>query len=195
MARCRPPAAQAPPAARSTSGSTSSRCAMSGASRRPGRSSRSYLARKLRERGWDGERRRADRRGASSSGWPGSAMSTMPPSRWPRPVAGQRGYGARRVRQSAARGRRWRGRTSAGAATAGRGRARSRPRCVSPGAGGSGRLPQASADRKEREKRSAAMIRAGHGFALARAIVDARAGRRVDARAIWPKIAGAARCR
>ncbi len=61
-----------------------------------------------------------------------------------------------------------------------RGKVRSTRRCVSPSEGGSAPTPAEQADMKGRERALAAMIRAGHDFAVARAIVRMTPGEPLD---------------
>ena len=160
--------------------STSWRCAMSSGSRRRGPSFAIYLARKIRERGWNGDAR-ARPRGASPTGSPSSAMSTTRPMRSTK----ARALTGPRLRQAAA-GRR--SCASAGVEDADGEAARSHAdeeavaaalrfaerRRLGPFAA----LPRR--DPRDREKALAAMIRAGHGFALARAILELAPGAEID---------------
>ncbi len=130
---------------------------------------RSYLDRKVRERGWDGERPPdpdAVAHRLAALGYIDDAAYALSKSRG---LTG-RGYGARRVEQSL---------RSAGVAEADSAEARDHARA--------GRIESAvrfaerrrlgpfaseAADRQARERALAAMIRAGHRFDLARAILD-----------------------
>ena len=137
-----------------------------------------YLSRKLRERGWDGpgeppvgdlvER-------LALSGLVDDAAFAMAKSR----SLGERGYGAGRVRQAL----RAAGIEEADAAEAREladGQAASaalrfaRRRRIGP-------FAAARADPKSREKALAAMVRAGHGFEIARRLVDCEPGQAIDA--------------
>ena len=124
------------------------------------REAAAYLARKLRERGWDGRRRAAARRAGRADGG-ASAMSTTAPSPRPAPprcpgAAMARGGSTRRCAPpgSARRMRPRRGRS--------RPTAPGRRRCASPNGAGSARSRPREADRPAREKALAAMLRAGH---------------------------------
>ena len=148
-----------------------------------------YLQRKVRERGWDGGRRpptsTAIAERFAAQGYVDDAAYALSKSR---SLTG-RGYGARRVEQSL----RTAGVDEEDAAAGARacaGRIASRPRCASPSAAGSGRSRARPADRKARERALAAMIRAGHGFGLARAIVDLPPGAEIDVEAAWPTMSG-----
>jgi regulatory protein len=138
----------------------------------------SYLDRKLRQRGWDGtgeppveglvER-------FARSGLVDDAAFALSKSR----SLSERGYGARRVRQAlhaagieeedavAAR-------ELAAAEAANAALRFARRRRIGPFAG-------SRADAKERERALAAMVRAGHGFEIARRLVDCEPGEAVDA--------------
>lgn len=130
---------------------------------------RSYLARKLRERGWDDGPQpdlEAIAERFASQGYVDDAAYALAKSR---SLTG-RGYGARRVEQSL----RIAGVEEADAAPA-RDQARSDRVAAAARFAERRRLgPFASepADRQSRERALAAMIRAGHGFGLARAILD-----------------------
>lgn len=137
-----------------------------------------YLSRKLRERGWDGpgeppvgelvER-------FARSGLVDDAAFAMAKSR----SLGERGYGAGRVRQAlraagiedadAAEARELADEQAASAALR-----FARRRRIGP-------FAAARADPKSREKALAAMIRAGHGFEIARRLVDCEPGEAIDA--------------
>lgn len=138
---------------------------------------RDYLRRKLRERGWSG------------SGEPDLAalieriaeLGYVDDAAFARAKAGAlgaRGYGARRVKQalsqagvSEADGEEARAVAADGAVDAALRFARRRRL---------GPFATVQTDPSAREKALAAMIRAGHGFALARAIVDAAPGEEPD---------------
>ena len=139
---------------------------------------RNYLHRKLRERGWDGEAA-ADLDGLAErfaeQGYVDDAAFALSKSR---SLTG-RGFGLRRVEQSL---------RSAGVEDSDARPARELAK------GGSveaalrfaerrriGPFADQAGDRKSRERALAAMIRAGHGFSLARAIVDLPPGTEVDA--------------
>jgi len=128
-----------------------------------------YLVRKLRERGWDGERP-ADPRAIVDRF---VELGYIDDEAWARAKSGgllRRGYGTRRVDQTL---------TAAGIAEevraevrAGEGEARQAAlalasrRRFGPWGDGAG-------DRDRREKQIAAMLRAGHGFDAARAVIGA----------------------
>jgi regulatory protein len=138
---------------------------------------KSYLERKLRERGWDGPQspdvdgiteRCADR------GYVDDAAFALSKSR----SLTSRGYGQRRVEQSL---------RSAGVEEADSDAARQFARLDCVGAAlrfaerrRIGPFASQAPDHKMRERALAAMIRAGHGFGLARAIVDLPPGSEVD---------------
>ena len=141
---------------------------------------RSYLARKLRERGWDGGtapdvEAMAER--FAALGYVDDAAFALSNSR---SLIG-RGYGPRRVDQSL----RTAGVQDADAAPA-RDHAKAgsveaalrfaERRRIGPFASEGGE----PGDRKARERALAAMIRAGHGFGLARAILDLPPGADID---------------
>ena len=90
-----------------------------------------------------------------------------------------RGYGKRRLDRQAAR-RRGRASGRTGRARRMPTRKRSTRRCASPSGGGSARSRAAAADPQRREKAIAAMVRAGHGFALAEAIIGLPPGSEID---------------
>lgn len=135
-----------------------------------------YLARKLRERGWDGEQP-ADP-GAIAARF--AELGYIDDEAFARARAGgllRRGYGARRVEQ-ALRG--------AGIEEDVRMNAQPGERAQREAAltlarkrrfGPFGSEPP---DRERREKQVAAMIRAGHGFDEARALVDARSAEEAE---------------
>ena len=139
---------------------------------------RSYLGRKLRERGWDGGAAPdvdalAER--FAAQGYVDDAAYAMAKSR----SMTARGYGPRRIERSF----RLAGVDDADAAPA---RDHARGESVEAALRFAERRrlgPFASevADRKTRERALAAMIRAGHGFALARAIIDLPPGADIDA--------------
>lgn len=142
---------------------------------------RSYLERKVRERGWDGPSdpdTAAIAERFAARGYVDDAAYALSKSR---SLTG-RGYGPRRVEQSL--------RTAGveeGDGTAARELARhdsvasalhfAERRRIGPFAAD-------AVDPKARERALAAMIRAGHGFALARAIVDLPAGATIDLEAL-----------
>ncbi len=134
---------------------------------------RSYLARKVRERGWDGGPMadlEAIAERFAAQGYVDDAAYALSKSR---SLTG-RGYGVRRVDQSL----RVAGVEEADSAPA-RDQAQAdavesalhfaRRRRLGP-------FASEAADRKSRERALAAMIRAGHGFGLSRAIVDLSPG-------------------
>ena len=136
-----------------------------------------YLNRKVRERGWDGEAQPdIDRlvKRLAASGLIDDALYALSKSR----ALSERGYGAARVRQSL---------RAAGVGEADGAAAQelaadeaasaalrfARRRRIGP-------FADAAPDRAGRERALAAMIRAGHGFELARAVVDAEPGSELD---------------
>jgi regulatory protein len=138
---------------------------------------RTYLNRKLRERGWEGEQgpdveRLVER--LARSGLVDDASYALSKSR----SLSERGYGAARVRQSlraagvdeddGAAARDLAAEEAAAAALRFARRKRIGP------------FAQSVLDRAGREKALAAMIRAGHGFELAKAVVDADPGSEMD---------------
>jgi regulatory protein len=142
---------------------------------------KTYLARKVRERGWDGGSAPdldslAER--LAEQGYVDDAAYALAKSR----VLTGRGFGPRRVDQSL----RVAGVEDEDAAPA-RDQARSdavesalrfaERRHLGPFAG-------EAADRKARERALGAMIRAGHGFPLARAILDLPPGAEIDLEAL-----------
>ena len=123
---------------------------------------------RLRERGWAGDAPRPIRR-RWPSGWPGSAISTT--ARLPRRRRARwRGAGWARGGCAGRCGRPGVGEADARGGRAGAGDAALERRSPSRGASGSARSRLRCADRPLREKQIAAMLRGGHGFALARAI-------------------------
>ena len=151
---------------------------MSGDSRRRGRSCASYLARKVRERGWDGG---SDRRFRSA----GRPVRRARLCRRCGLCAGQVAVADRRAATASARVRPGASRRPAltrRMAPAAREHADGEAvRCraaVRPAAADRTVRRCAHGDPPAAEKALAAMIRAGHGFALARAIVAARARER-----------------
>jgi regulatory protein len=127
---------------------------------------RSYLARKLRERGWDGGtapdvEAMAER--FAALGYVDDAAFALSNSR---SLIG-RGYGPRRVDQSL---------RTAGVQDADAAPRFAERRRIGPFASEGGE----PGDRKARERALAAMIRAGHGFGLARAILDLPPGADID---------------
>jgi regulatory protein len=140
-----------------------------------------YLNRKLRERGWDGERPpdvEALVERLSSAGYVDDAAYALSKSR----SLTARGYGLRRVSQTL---------RAAGVDEEDSGEARelaeadaveaalrfARRRRIGP-------FGQASDDRSQREKALAAMVRAGHSFALASAILRLGPGSDIDPEAL-----------
>lgn len=136
-----------------------------------------YLGRKLRERGWEGDEppdveRLVER--LAASGLVDDAFYAQSKAR----SLTERGYGAARVRQSlraagideedGAAARELADEEAAAAALR-----FARRRRIGPYA-------DAVPDRTGREKAIAAMIRAGHGFELARAVVDSEPGGEID---------------
>ena len=136
-----------------------------------------YLNRKLREREWDGETspdvdRLVDR--LSASGLVDDALYALSKSR----SLSERGYGAARVRQSLrAAGVEEEDRAAAHEFAANEAASAAlrfaRRRRIGP-------FAEAVPDRAGRERALAAMIRAGHGFELAKAVVDAEPGSEID---------------
>ena len=139
---------------------------------------RAYLARKVRERGWSGERepdfaRIADR--FASQGYVDDAAYALSKAQ----ALTARGYGRRRVEQklrvagveeadgSAARDHAENEQLAAALRFAER-------RRIGPFA------REKAADRSDRERAIGAMIRAGHSFGLARAIVEMEPGAAID---------------
>lgn len=138
---------------------------------------RSYLSRKVRERGWDDAPApdfEAIAERFAAQGYVDDAAYALSKSR---SLTG-RGYGARRVEQSLrtagveeqdagpAREHAKEGRVEAALRFAERRRL--------------GPFASEPADRKGRERALATMIRAGHGFGLARAILDLRPGAEIN---------------
>ena len=136
-----------------------------------------YLNRKLRERGWEGDglpdvERLVER--LAASGLVDDAFYAQSKAR----SLTERGYGAARVRQSlraagvddedGAAAHELAAEEAAAAALR-----FARRRRIGPYA-------DARPDRAARERALAAMIRAGHGFELARAVVDAEPGSEID---------------
>lgn len=139
---------------------------------------RAYLARKVRERGWGGQREPdldalAGR--FSDLGYVDDTAYALAKSR----ALTQRGYGKRRIDEKlraagvgdeeAAEARDYADAEAVGAALRFAERKKIGPFAV------------ADSDPREREKALAAMVRAGHSFALARAIVGLRPGDEIDA--------------
>ena len=136
-----------------------------------------YLNRKLRERGWEEEgppnvERLVER--LSASGMVDDASYALSKSR----SLSERGYGAARVRQTLRAagideddGQAARELAADEAATAALRFAR-RKRI--------GPFAESTLDRASREKALAAMIRAGHGFEIAKAVVNAEPGSEID---------------
>lgn len=128
-----------------------------------------YLVRKLRERGWEGERP-AD---------PGAlverfvALGYIDDAAWARAKSGgllRRGYGARRVEQTL--GQAGIAEETREEVRPGDGEAR-RAALVLAARRRFGPWGDGAIDRAVRDKQVAAMLRAGHGFAAARAVVEA----------------------
>jgi regulatory protein len=143
-----------------------------------------YLNRKLRERGWEGDEtpdvdRLVER--LAASGMVDDALYALSKSR----SLSERGYGAARVRQSlraagvdeedGAAAHELAADEAASAALR-----FARRRRIGPFAG-------AAPDRAGRERALAAMIRAGHGFELSKAVVDAEPGSDIDVEALKEK--------
>ena len=134
---------------------------------------RSYLGRKVRERGWEGSPApdfEAIAERFAAQGYVDDAAYALSKSR---SLTG-RGYGARRVEQSL---------RTAGVGDEDAAPAREHARTDSVEAAlrfaerrRLGPFASEAPDRKGRERALATMIRAGHGFALSRAIVDLRPG-------------------
>jgi len=137
-----------------------------------------YLARKLRERGWDGDgeppvAELVER--FARSGLVDDAAFALAKSR----SLAERGYGAGRVRQAlraagvgeedSAEARDLAAEQAASAALR-----FARRRRIGP-------FAAARADPRSREKALAAMVRAGHGFEIARRLVDCEPGEAIDA--------------
>ena len=137
----------------------------------------SYLKRKLRERGWEGEDspdvgRLVER--LSASGLVDDASYALSKSR----SLSERGYGAARVRQT----------LRAAGIDEDDGQA-ARQLAVDEAASAAlrfarrkriGPFAESVLDRAGREKALAAMIRAGHGFEIAKAVVNAEPGSEID---------------
>lgn len=138
---------------------------------------RSYLERKIRERGWDGSPEadvEAIAERFAAQGYVDDAAYALSKSR---SLTG-RGYGARRVDQSL---------RAAGIDEADSASAREQAQADSVESAlrfaerrRIGPFASEVVDRKGRERALAVMIRAGHGFGLARAIVDLPPGAEVD---------------
>lgn len=136
----------------------------------------SYLARKLRERGWEGERP-ADPSGIAARF---AELGYIDDEAFARGRAGgllRRGYGARRVDQ-ALRGAGIDEELRIGVQPGERARREAaltlaRKRRFGP-------FGAEPLDRERREKQIAAMIRAGHGFDEARAVMDAKDGAQLE---------------
>ena len=136
-----------------------------------------YLNRKVRERGWDGDRpadieRLVER--LASSGLVDDALYALSKSR----SLTERGYGAARVRQALlAAGVDEEEGASANELAAEEAAASAlrfaRRKRIGP-------FADAPPDRKAREKALATMIRAGHPFELAKAVLDAEPGSEID---------------
>lgn len=137
----------------------------------------SYLKRKLRERGWEGEDspdvgRLVER--LSASGLVDDASYALAKSR----SLSDRGYGAARVRQTLRAagideddGQAARALAADEAASAALRFARRKH---------IGPFAESTLDRASREKALAAMVRAGHGFEIAKAVVNAEPGSEID---------------
>lgn len=138
---------------------------------------RSYLVRKLRERGWDGDQpphTEALAERLAEQGYVDDAAFALSKSR---SLTG-RGYGGRRVDQSL---------RMAGVDDHDAGPARDLAKADAVESAlhfaerrRLGPFASEAPDRKARERALAAMIRAGHGFGLARAIVDLAPGAAID---------------
>ena len=142
---------------------------------------RSYLQRKIRERGWDGSApANIDAIGerCAALGYVDDAAYALSKSR---SLTG-RGYGLRRVEHSL--------RTAGVEETDGRAaRELAEADCVDSALRFAkrrrlGPFSSQTGDRKTRERAIAAMVRAGHGFGLARAIVDLSPGTEIDIAAL-----------
>jgi regulatory protein len=138
---------------------------------------RTYLSRKVRERGWDGGPApdfEAIAERFAAQGYVDDAAYALSKSR---SLTG-RGYGSRRVDQSL----RTAGVEDQDAAPAREHAKADRVEAALHFAERRRLGPFASEvpDRKERERALAAMIRAGHGFSLSRAIVDTRPGAEIN---------------
>lgn len=144
-----------------------------------------YLARKLRERGWQGEGQPApDLIAAIVARF--VAAGYIDDAAWARAKSGsllRRGYGARRVAQALG---------AAGVAEDVRGELRPRESAERSAAlvlarkRGFGPFGLAPPDRARREKQIAAMLRAGHPLDSARALVDAIS---IEAAEAWAALA------
>lgn len=136
-----------------------------------------YLNRKLRERGWEGDERPDVERlveRLAASGLIDDALYAQSKAR----SLTERGYGMGRVRQSlrAAGINESDGAEAQELAAEGSAEAAlkfARRRRIGPYA-------EKALDRPDREKALAAMIRAGHGFEIARAVVNAEPGSEID---------------
>jgi regulatory protein len=143
-----------------------------------------YLKRKIAERGWSGERPPdidAIVFRLSELGYVDDGAFAMAKAR----SLGARGYGERRVRESLRsagvgeeEGREARELAQAEAVESAIRFARRRR---------IGPFAASDADRAQREKELAAMVRAGHGFGLARAIVELEPGSEVDIESLAEK--------
>lgn len=142
-----------------------------------------YLARKVKERGWDGERP-ADIEALveriADLGYVDDAAYALSKAR----SLTARGYGERRVRQALSiagidEGDRQEANDLASDEAAAAALRYARRKRIGPYGTGPG-------DARDRERQLAAMIRAGHGFALARAIVESPPGSEPD-----PEVIGA----
>lgn len=137
----------------------------------------SYLNRKLRERGWeDGSPPEVDAlvERLAATGLLDDALYAESKAR----SLSERGYGGARIRQSLrAAGIDEQDGAAANDLAAGQAAAAAvrfaRRRRIGP-------FADTPADRKAREKALAAMVRAGHSFELARAVVDAEPGVEID---------------
>ena len=138
---------------------------------------RSYLMRKLRERGWDGGPApdlEAIAERFAAQGYVDDAAYALSKSR----SLTVRGYGVRRVDQSL---------RMAGVEDSDAGPARDLAQADAVESAlhlaerrRLGPFASEAADRKARERALATMIRAGHGFGLARAIIDLAPGAEID---------------
>ena len=142
---------------------------------------RDYLARKLRERGWDGASPPdlpaiAER--CAARGYIDDAAFALAKSR----ALGGRGYGVRRVNQSLRLAGGEEADASPALQLAGDDAVDSalrfaRRRRIGP-------FATVTLDPKARDKALAALVRAGHGFGLARAVVDMAPGATIDREAL-----------
>jgi len=147
-----------------------------------------YLARKLRERGWDGQREPdvqalTDR--LAELGYVDDAAFALSKSR----ALGNRGYGRRRLseqlRHAGVGDNDSRKALEAAEANAVVSALRfAERRRIGP-------FASAAPDPRQREKWIGAMVRAGHPFGLARAIAEVRPGAEIDIEALGARASGA----